>query len=128
MLSPTSRQYLLIFFKLAHMTYQSPVVWERKKKIFTLDESRNYRYFSYGVICGDILNFFLALYLLILNHEFGLSHSFSLFLGFLLMPTVGNVCLDIDSLARSEETVQFLNIIWKHVQSPSGIHTNIPFL
>lgn len=121
MFSGASRRYLLKLLELVHKTYQSPLMWEKKKKIFVLDKSRRYKIMSYVVLLIDILNCLGILGLLILNHRANLSYNFTLFLLFISVPTVENIILDADSLITREESLQLMNTMWRLVQAPPGI-------
>jgi len=120
MLTPASRKYLLKLLKVAHLTYQSPLVWNSKTDAFLLDTTRRYQVLSQLVLLIDCSTFVTALVMITVNYSAGLNRSFTLLLLFCLIWTVVNVITDVNNLTTPHELLQFLNTIWRMVQSPQG--------
>jgi len=120
MLTPTTRKYLLRLLKVAHMTYQSPLIWDKDSNSFVLDTTRRFKWLSRFLFIIDCIGSIGVFILLIVNFQGNLRYSFTLMLLFFLITTVENVILDINMLTKAQQSLQFLNTFWRMVQSPQG--------
>jgi len=87
---------------------------------FVLDKTIRYKVISRLVLFNDTLTMLLVFILLTINYRAGLSYSLTLLLLFILISTVENVILDLNSFSTADDSLQFLNTIWRLVQSPQG--------
>jgi len=123
MLTHTTRTHLLKLLKVAHLTYQCPLIWDIQKNSFVLDTTTRYKVLSRLIFFVDCLTLLNVVILLVVNYIAELKYSFTLLLLFFLISVVVNIVLDINNLRTARESLQFLNTIWRMAQSPQGNYT-----
>lgn len=119
----TFEQNLLKLIRICYKTYQVPFAWNAKKKRFFVDNSFQFKIFSFSVLLLDIFCIFLCLISAIRNSLAGFSYTFTLVLLFLLFAAIENVVIDVNFIVTKTVTLQLLNALHKFVNFTQG--TNV---
>jgi len=100
---------ILLTLAKAHTTFQSPMMWNTKKKGFVIDKSPGYWIISRLILLLDIVAIPAILIGAVGNYALGLSYPFTIVILFVLAPAAQNIVYDITTFRKEQESLQLLN-------------------